>query len=105
VSDHYATCRSENCGVCGQLKGHCEHTKRKAVRKESRKDKLERRAYARARPYGREGLDDSRIAHDWLEGYKACMSDMRKISAKANLMGYRAEAFAAAAREFLKPMR
>lgn len=26
---HYDNCRPENCGVCGQLKGYCEHTKRK----------------------------------------------------------------------------
>lgn len=26
---HYDNCRPENCQVCGQLKGYCEHTKRK----------------------------------------------------------------------------
>jgi len=23
---HYDNCRPENCGICGQLKGYCEHT-------------------------------------------------------------------------------
>lgn len=27
---HYDNCRPENCGVCGQLKGYCEHTRRKS---------------------------------------------------------------------------
>ena len=24
---HYDNCRPENCGICGQLKGHCHHTR------------------------------------------------------------------------------
>lgn len=26
MGDHYATCRPENCGQCGQALGYCEHT-------------------------------------------------------------------------------
>ena len=29
---HYDTSRPENCGVCGQARGFCEHTKRKRKR-------------------------------------------------------------------------
>jgi hypothetical protein len=31
MGDHYASCREENCGVCGQLKGFCEHTSEQKV--------------------------------------------------------------------------
>jgi hypothetical protein len=27
MTDHYASCREENCSICGQLKGYCSHTK------------------------------------------------------------------------------
>ena len=28
---HYDDCRPENCATCGQLKGHCEHTKEEPI--------------------------------------------------------------------------
>lgn len=66
MGDHYATCRPENCGVCGQLKGYCRHTRaksmanymgvkrrgsegsksKKAVVRKARSDKGTRRSYA-----------------------------------------------------------
>ena len=28
---HYDNCRPENCGICGQLRGYCEHTNSELV--------------------------------------------------------------------------
>jgi hypothetical protein len=71
------------------------------MKKEPRKQKLWRRAYMYdeyvERPYPNEVA-----AFGWVDGYKACMTDLRKLLAEAA----RSEPIRISViRDFLKPMR
>lgn len=65
---------------------------------ESKKEKLWRRACAYSAATTVDSEEQDEAAYSWQDGYKACMSDLRK------LIGQQDEADHLV-REFLKPMR